>query len=101
MRPDDHYSRTDRHNSTFCSSGSIVPLGAAVRSTQQPQAIASMRVYSGADADFALFSNDGTTYSYENGAGSITRFHWDEVTHRLTHEGAAWSGSDVTVVDVV
>jgi alpha-D-xyloside xylohydrolase len=84
----------------FVRAGSIVPLGAAVLSAQQPQPIASVRVYPGADADFALFSDDGTTYSYEKGGGSITQFHWDEATHRLTHEGAAWSGSPVTVVGV-
>jgi alpha-D-xyloside xylohydrolase len=84
----------------FVRAGSIVPLGAAVLSAQQAQAIASVRVYPGADADFALFSDDGTTYSYEKGGGSITQFHWDEATHRLTHEGAAWSGSPVTAVGV-
>jgi len=84
----------------FVRAGSIIPLGAAVLSAQQTQPIASVRVYPGADADFALFSDDGTTYSYENGGGSVTRFHWEEATHRLTHEGAAWSGSAVTVVGV-
>ena len=84
----------------FVRAGSIMPLGTAVLSAQQVQPIASMRVYPGADADFALFSDDGTTYSYENGGGSITRFHWDEASHRLTHEGAAWSKSAVTVVGV-
>ncbi|MGB7845715.1 MAG: TIM-barrel domain-containing protein [Candidatus Acidiferrum sp.] len=83
----------------FVRAGSIVPLGTAVLSAQQPQAIASVRVYPGADADFTLFSDDGTTYSYEHGGGSITRLHWDEATHRLTHEGVTWSGSNVTVVE--
>jgi alpha-D-xyloside xylohydrolase len=85
----------------FVRAGSIVPLGTAVQSAQQPQAIASVRVYPGVDADFTLFSDDGTTYSYEHGGGTVTRLHWDEATHRLTHEGAAWSGSDVTVVEAV
>ncbi len=67
-------------------------------SAQQPQAIASARVYPRADADFTLFSDDGTTYSYEHGGGSITQLPFDEATHRLTQEGAVWSGSDVTVV---
>ena len=83
----------------FVRAGSIVPLGVAVQSVQQPQAVASVRVYPGADADFALFSDDGTTYSYENGAGSITRLHWDQAKQRLTRDGAAWSGPGVTVVD--
>jgi len=86
----------------FVRAGSIVPLGAPVLSTDQPQAIASVRVYPGADADFTLFSDDGTTYSYEKNAGSVTRLHWDEATRQLKHEGAAaWSGPDSAVVNVV
>ena len=86
----------------FVRAGSIVPLGAAVESAQQPQAIAQVRVYPGADADFTLFSDDGTTYAYEKGAGSITRLHWDEATQQLTHKGAtAWSQTDKSVIHVV
>ena len=84
----------------FVRAGSVVPLGAPVQSTQQPQAIASVRVYPGANADFTLFSDDGTTYSYESGGGSVIRLHWDEATHRLTHEGAAWTGPSVTIIGV-
>jgi alpha-D-xyloside xylohydrolase len=86
----------------FVRAGSIVPLGAAVLSTQDPQPIASVRVYPGADADFTLFSDDGTTYSYEKGTGSITKLHWDESTRQLKHEGAAaWSKPDAAVIEVV
>ncbi len=82
--------------------GSIVPLGAPVESTHQAQAIERVRVYPGADASFTLFSDDGTTYAYEKGAGSITRLHWDDAKRQLTHEGAAaWSGPDSEIVEVV
>jgi alpha-D-xyloside xylohydrolase len=33
------------------------------------QAVDKIRVYSGADGKFTLFSDDGTTYAYEKGAG--------------------------------
>ena len=86
----------------FVRAGSIVPLGAPVQSTSESQAIVSVRVYPGADADFALFSDDGTTYSYEKGAGSITRLHWDDATNQLKHEGpAAWSEPDTQVVAIM
>lgn len=86
----------------FVRAGSIVPLGAPVESTQQAQAIASIRVYPGANADFTLFSDDGTSYAYEKNAGSITKLHWNEATNQLTHEGAAaWSGPDADVVSIV
>ena len=86
----------------FVRAGSIVPMGGPILSTHQPQAIASVRVYPGADADFTLFSDDGTTYSYEDGAGSITRLHWDDGKRQLTHTGPdAWKEPDAKVIDVV
>ncbi len=86
----------------FVRAGSILPLGAQVESTHEKQAIERVRVYPGADAEFTLFSDDGTSYAYENGAGSITQLRWSEASHRLTHEGAAaWSAPDKTIVEVV
>jgi alpha-D-xyloside xylohydrolase len=86
----------------FVRAGSIVPLGSAIESTKDKQTIASVRVYPGANASFALFSDDGTSYSYEKGASSITRLSWDDQTRRLKHEGAAaWSSSDASVVKII
>jgi alpha-D-xyloside xylohydrolase len=86
----------------FVRAGSILPLGSAIENTHQAQTIAKVLVYSGADANFTLFSDDGTTYSYEKGAGSVTRLHWDEARQKLTREGvAAWSAPDAEVVEVV
>jgi len=85
----------------FVRAGSIVPLGAPVESTHQLQAIAKVRVYPGADGSFTLFSDDGTTYAYEKGAGSITRLHWDDARQMLTHEGApSWSQPDNAIVEI-
>ncbi len=72
----------------FVRAGSIVPLGSPVESTHQAQAIEKIRVYPGADADFTLFSDDGETYAYEKGAGSVTRLHWDEMERKFTPSGA-------------
>jgi alpha-D-xyloside xylohydrolase len=86
----------------FVRAGTILPLGAPVESTHQAQAVDKVRVYPGADATFTLFSDDGTTYAYEKGAGSVTKLHWDEASKKLTHEGAsAWSGEDDEVIEVV
>jgi alpha-D-xyloside xylohydrolase len=85
----------------FVRAGSILPLGVPVESTHEAQAIAKVRVYPGADGDFTLFSDDGTTYAYEKGAGSVTRLHWDEAGRKLTHEGdSAWSGPDSGLVEI-
>jgi alpha-D-xyloside xylohydrolase len=86
----------------FVRAGSIVPIGAAVENTHQTQAIARVRVYTGADGDFTLFSDDGTTYAYEKGAGSITKLHWDDAKKKLTNAGVpAWAGSDSSVIEIV
>ena len=85
----------------FVRAGSIVPLGAPVESTHEAQAIARIRVYPGADGSFTLFSDDGKTYAYEQGAGSVTRLLWNDAKRQLTHEGdAAWSGPDSAIVEV-
>ncbi|MGH9594017.1 MAG: TIM-barrel domain-containing protein, partial [Bryobacteraceae bacterium] len=85
----------------FVRAGSILPLGSPVENTHQAQTIEKILVYPGADADFTLFSDDGQTYAYEKGAGSITRLHWDQASRRLTHQGAAaWTLPDAQIVEV-
>jgi alpha-glucosidase (family GH31 glycosyl hydrolase) len=85
----------------FVRAGSIVPMGTVVESTHQAQAIEKVRVYPGADGSFTLFSDDGQTYAYEKGAGSVTRLHWDDAAQTLTHQGdSAWSGPDSGVVEI-
>jgi alpha-D-xyloside xylohydrolase len=73
----------------FVKAGSILPLGSEVLSTQEPQKIASLRVYPGADGTFTLFEDDGKTYAYEKGGGSITKLTWDDRAQKLKHEGGA------------
>jgi alpha-D-xyloside xylohydrolase len=86
----------------FVRAGSIVPLGSAIESADQRQTITQVRVYPGANGDFTLFSDDGKTYAYEKGGGSITKLHWDDAAQRLKHEGpAGWSETDAKVVEVV
>ena len=85
----------------FVRAGSIVPLGSPIESADQQQAIASVRVYPGADANFTLFSDDGKTYSYEKGISAVTKLHWDDSSHQLKHDGAAaWSVPDKAVVKI-
>ena len=86
----------------FVRAGSILPLGDAIESTRQVQKIARVRVYPGADAEFTLYQDDGTTYAYEHGDSRITRLHWNDATHALEHEGApAWTAPDSEIVEVV
>ncbi|HTP88922.1 MAG TPA: TIM-barrel domain-containing protein [Bryobacteraceae bacterium] len=79
----------------FVRAGSIVPLGVPVESTAQKQELAKVRVYRGADADFTLYDDDGTTYAYEKGTGTtVTRLHWDDAAGKLR-------GVEARLVDVI
>jgi len=76
----------------FVRAGSILPLGAPVESTDEVQKIAKLRVYPGADGDFNLYRDDGTTYAYEQdeeqGKLDLTHLHWSDASGRLTHTGS-------------
>ncbi|MDR3723412.1 MAG: glycoside hydrolase family 31 protein [Terracidiphilus sp.] len=86
----------------FVRAGSILPFGAEVDNAYQPQPIAHVRVYTGADASFTLFADDGKTNSYEKGEGLITQLHWNDTARKFTHTGAsAWAGDDASVVEIV
>jgi alpha-glucosidase/alpha-D-xyloside xylohydrolase len=82
----------------FVRAGSIVPTAPEFNGWEKTQKIGAVRVYPGADASFTVFQDDGTTYAYEKGAGSVTKLTWDEKTHQLKHEGVALTGAAVTVI---
>lgn len=84
----------------FVRAGSIVPLGSEVESSEQPQVIATVRVYPGANGSFTLFQDDGKTYKYETDGGSVTQLIWDDAAHQLKHEGASWSGLESAPVSI-
>jgi alpha-D-xyloside xylohydrolase len=86
----------------FVRAGSILPLGVPVLSTHEPQALARIRIYPGADASFTLYQDDGKTYAYEKGESKITHLHWNDAAAKLSHEGpAAWEGPDSSLLEVV
>jgi alpha-D-xyloside xylohydrolase len=86
----------------FVKAGSILPMGAPVQSTHDKQAISRVKVYPGADSDFTLYNDDGTTYSYENGKSEITRLHWDDTAAKLTQSGpSAWDEKDTNILEIV
>jgi alpha-D-xyloside xylohydrolase len=89
-------------NSAALRAGRSCLLRAAIESTRQVQEIAKVRVYPGADAESALYRDDGMTHAYEHGDSRITQLHWDDATYRLDHQGAsAWTAPDSEIVDVV
>jgi len=43
-----------------------------------------VRVYTGADGQFALYSDEGNNYNYEKGKYTIIPFKWNEQQQTLT-----------------
>ncbi len=72
----------------FVRGGSIIPLGPrlqyALEKSSQPVEI---RIYPGADADFALYLDDGNTNEYLNGNYSVIRLSYSEKTSTLVIGG--------------
>jgi alpha-glucosidase/alpha-D-xyloside xylohydrolase len=86
----------------FIRAGSILPLGKQIESADPKQPLDKIKVYPGANGDFWLFNDDGTSYGYEKGVSSVTHLRWDDASGRFTHEGAeAWTGPDSALVEVV
>ena len=68
----------------FVKAGSIIPLGPAIEYTdQKPADEILIVVFSGADAHFTLYEDDGVSYGYENGKYATIDFFWDEDARQL------------------
>jgi alpha-D-xyloside xylohydrolase len=68
----------------FVRAGAILPIGSDIQSTATKQTIATVKVYPGKDGDLNLYDDDGTSYDYEKGKGTVTRLHWDNATQTLS-----------------
>lgn len=65
--------------------GSIIPFGPDLQYTgEKPADPIELRVYTGADAQFDLYEDDGVSNAYEKGEFSIIPIRWDEKTSTLT-----------------
>ncbi len=69
----------------YVRAGQIVPMGPDIQYTAQDDgSTLTLRVYAGADADYALYEDDGVSYGYEKGAYSWIPFSWDDEKGVLT-----------------
>jgi len=64
--------------------GSILPLGPVIEYAGQATDPIELRVYPGADGDFALYEDGGDGYEYERGAHATIPIHWNDATRTLT-----------------
>ena len=69
----------------FVKAGSILPFGPEVKySAEKPWDDLEIRVYPGANGEFAFYEDEGDNYNYEKGQFSLIGFSWDDATHTLT-----------------
>ena len=67
----------------YARAGSIIPYGPQVESAAGKPDPLELRVYAGANGDFALYEDEGDNYDYEHGAHSAISIHWDEKSSTL------------------
>jgi alpha-D-xyloside xylohydrolase len=69
----------------YVRAGSIVPMGPELQYTsEKPADPLTVWVYTGADAVFDLYEDDGVSYAYERGAFAVMPLRWDEAARTLT-----------------
>lgn len=69
----------------YVKAGSIVPFGPDIQYAmeKQPEEM-TLYVYTGADADFTLYEDEGVNYGYEQGRCATISFHYDDADGSLT-----------------
>ena len=69
----------------FVRAGSILPIGPDLQYVSEKTADPlTLYIYSGADADFTLYRDDGLTFGYEKGAFAEIPLHWNDRDRVLT-----------------
>lgn len=69
----------------FVKEGSIIPIGPELQYTsEKPARDITLYIYTGKDAFFDLYEDEGANYNYEDGAFSRIPVRYQESTHTLT-----------------
>jgi alpha-D-xyloside xylohydrolase len=68
----------------FVKAGSIIAFGPPAESSSAKPDPIDLRIYTGSNADFTLYEDEGDNYDYERGAYSEIPIHWDDNANRLT-----------------
>ncbi|WP_320052710.1 TIM-barrel domain-containing protein [uncultured Acetobacteroides sp.] len=69
----------------FAKEGSIIPVGPAVQyAAEKSSEPITLMVYTGKDATFRLYNDDGTSYGYQNGHFSTIDISYNEKDKTLT-----------------
>ena len=60
-------------------------------------------VYPGKNASFALYDDDGVSYDYEKGKGTMRYLQWDDASGKLSVSGgdAAWAKAAPSLLKII
>ncbi|HEX2867218.1 MAG TPA: DUF5110 domain-containing protein [Ignavibacteriales bacterium] len=69
----------------YVKAGSIIPMGPFEEyASEKVSGPIALRVYTGANASFDLYDDEGDSYNYEKGAYSVIPIRWNEKLGKLT-----------------
>ena len=69
----------------FVKAGSIIPFGPSLQYTsEKPADTITLNIYTGADASFNLYEDEGTNYNYEKGKYTIIPMIYNDQAKTLT-----------------
>jgi len=69
----------------YIRAGALIPFDPIRQYTaQEVDEPTTIKIFSGADGNFTLYDDDGTTLDYLNGEQSFTSFRWDDAAKKLT-----------------
>lgn len=71
----------------FVPAGTILPLGVPVQHSSMPQHDLCLYIYSGSDATYSLYEDEGSNYNYEKGQYSRIEFNYKESERILQISG--------------
>jgi alpha-glucosidase (family GH31 glycosyl hydrolase) len=78
----------------YVRAGAIIPFDPIRQYTAEPVTEpTTLRIYPGADGDFTLYEDDGTTLDYLKGKATWIHMTWNDKTHTLSLTPGAPSGS--------
>jgi alpha-D-xyloside xylohydrolase len=69
----------------YVRAGSILPMKSGMQyASDAEDAPLEIHVYSGADAHFTLYEDEGNSYRFEKGEYALTEIDWDDMREKLT-----------------
>jgi alpha-D-xyloside xylohydrolase len=68
----------------FVKAGSIIPMGPFIQYSTEKTDPLEIRIYPGADGEFALYEDENDNYNYEKGVYSLIEFYWNNALKTLT-----------------